>query len=61
MARGYELRITLVDPKDPRKEGTRHRFDNLKGAVSPSIELLSAGRSVMSVQWELICRVNAVA
>ncbi|KAG7531317.1 hypothetical protein FFLO_04438 [Filobasidium floriforme] len=32
VARGYELRITLVDPKDPRKEGTRHRFDNLKGA-----------------------------
>lgn len=41
VARGYELRITLVDPKDPRKEGTRHRFDNLKGAVSLTSQVLS--------------------
>lgn len=34
VARGYELRITLVDPKDPRKDGMRHQFDNLKREVS---------------------------
>jgi hypothetical protein len=49
VARGYELKITLVDPIHPTKEGARHSFDNLKKEVS--VPLLPASVESKYIGW----------